>query len=53
MRCPSRGASRRSRADDIARVIDFLVSSPASAPVHGSVLFADGGTDALLRPDHV
>ena len=37
---------------DIARIIEFLLS-PASAPVHGSVLFADGGTDALLRPDHV
>ena len=36
----------------IARVIDFLLSA-ASAPVHGSILFADGGTDALLRPDHV
>jgi enoyl-[acyl-carrier-protein] reductase (NADH) len=39
-------------AEAIAQVIAFLLS-PASAPVHGSVLFADGGTDALLRPDHV
>lgn len=39
-------------ADDLARIIGFLVSS-RSAPVHGSVLFADGGTDALMRPDHV
>lgn len=39
-------------AEDIAGVIEFLVTS-ASAPVHGSILFADGGTDALLRPDHV
>ena len=39
-------------AEAIAHVIGFLLS-PASAPVHGSVLFADGGTDALLRPDHV
>lgn len=39
-------------ADDIARVIGFLLS-PTSAPVHGSVLFVDGGTDALLRADHV
>jgi hypothetical protein len=39
-------------AAGIARVIDFLLSA-ASAPVHGSILFADGGTDALLRPDHV
>ena len=36
----------------IAGVIGFLLS-PESAPVHGSVLFVDGGTDALLRPDHV
>jgi NAD(P)-dependent dehydrogenase (short-subunit alcohol dehydrogenase family) len=38
--------------EQVAGVIGFLLS-PASAPVHGSVLFADGGTDALLRPDHV
>lgn len=38
--------------DDIARIIEFLVS-PSSAPMHGSIVFADGGTDALLRPDHV
>jgi NAD(P)-dependent dehydrogenase (short-subunit alcohol dehydrogenase family) len=38
--------------DAIGRVIAFLLS-PESAPVHGSVLFADGGTDALIRPDHV
>jgi NAD(P)-dependent dehydrogenase (short-subunit alcohol dehydrogenase family) len=35
-----------------AAIIDFLLS-PDSIPAHGSVLFADGGTDALLRPDHV
>lgn len=35
-----------------ATIITFLLS-PASIPVHGSVLFADGGTDALIRPDHV
>lgn len=39
-------------AEAIANVIEFLLA-PSSAPVHGSILFADGGTDALLRPDHV
>ena len=33
-----------------AGVIGFLLG-PASGYVHGSVLFADGGTDALVRPD--
>jgi NAD(P)-dependent dehydrogenase (short-subunit alcohol dehydrogenase family) len=43
---------RRAQPDEIAGVIEFLLS-PAAALVHGSVLFADGGTDALLRPDTV
>lgn len=38
--------------EQMASVIAFLLS-PESAPVHGSILFADGGTDAQLRPDHV
>lgn len=38
--------------EDIARIIAFLVH-PDSAPVHGSVVVADGGTDAVVRPDHV
>jgi len=36
----------------VAGIVAFLLSA-ASAPVHGSILLADGGTDALLRPDHV
>ena len=43
---------RRGEPDDIAAVIDFLVS-PDAAFVHGSVLFVDGGTDALARPHNV
>lgn len=41
---------RPARPAEIAGVVTFLLG-PASAYVHGSVLFADGGTDALLRPD--
>lgn len=41
-----------SEPDDIARIVVFLLSA-RSAPVHGAVLFADGGTDAVVRPDHV
>ncbi len=40
---------RRASADEIAAVIQFLLSAEA-AYVHGSVLFCDGGTDAQLRP---
>jgi NAD(P)-dependent dehydrogenase (short-subunit alcohol dehydrogenase family) len=36
--------------DDIADVIVWLLSDGARY-VHGSTLFADGGTDALLSPD--
>jgi NAD(P)-dependent dehydrogenase (short-subunit alcohol dehydrogenase family) len=35
---------------EIARVIRFLLSADASF-VHGSVLFADGGCDALMRSE--
>jgi NAD(P)-dependent dehydrogenase (short-subunit alcohol dehydrogenase family) len=37
---------------EIAEAVWFLLS-PASAWTHGSILFVDGGTDALVRPDHV
>jgi len=38
------------RPEQIAAVIDFLLSEDASFLV-GSIVFADGGTDALTRPD--
>jgi NAD(P)-dependent dehydrogenase (short-subunit alcohol dehydrogenase family) len=37
---------------EIASTITFLLS-PAAGYVHGSVLFADGGSDALLAPDRI
>jgi NAD(P)-dependent dehydrogenase (short-subunit alcohol dehydrogenase family) len=39
-----------SEPEQMAGIITFLLSD-ASAPVHGSILFADGGTDALMRPE--
>lgn len=41
---------RVAETDEIAAVVTFLLGPEASF-VHGSVLFADGGSDALLRPD--
>ena len=38
--------------DEIAEAVWFLLS-PASAWTTGAVLFVDGGTDALLRPDGI
>lgn len=41
---------RRAEPEEVASVITFLLS-PQAAYVHGAVLFVDGGTDALVRPD--
>jgi len=41
---------RRSDPDEIAATAAFLLSPDASY-IHGSIIFADGGTDALVRPD--
>jgi len=43
-------AGRMARADEMAALIDFLLSPDARFFV-GSILFADGGTDAEARPD--
>jgi NAD(P)-dependent dehydrogenase (short-subunit alcohol dehydrogenase family) len=40
---------RWGRPEEIAEVIAFLLG-PASSYIVGQVLFADGGTDALLQP---
>jgi NAD(P)-dependent dehydrogenase (short-subunit alcohol dehydrogenase family) len=42
--------ARRATPDEIAGIIVFLLSD-AAAYFHGSVVWADGGTDAVLRPD--
>jgi len=41
---------REATADEIAGIIAFLLG-PDAGYVHGSVLYADGGTDASVRPD--
>ena len=43
---------RRADPDDVAGSVVFLLG-PDAGFVHGSVLFADGGTDAVVRPTSV
>jgi len=43
---------REGEASEIAGPVAFLLG-PDASNVHGAVLFADGGSDALFRPDHV
>ena len=43
---------RRGTPSEIASAVAFLLD-PANGFVHGSVLFVDGGSDALLRPNAV
>jgi NAD(P)-dependent dehydrogenase (short-subunit alcohol dehydrogenase family) len=38
--------------EQVAAVVDFLLGPDASY-VHGSIVFVDGGIDALLRPDAI
>jgi NAD(P)-dependent dehydrogenase (short-subunit alcohol dehydrogenase family) len=40
---------RRADPDDVAATVVFLLG-PDAGFVHGSILFADGGTDAVVRP---
>jgi NAD(P)-dependent dehydrogenase (short-subunit alcohol dehydrogenase family) len=41
---------RRANPHEIAGAVGFLLD-PVNGFVHGSLLFVDGGSDALLRPD--
>ena len=41
---------RLATPDEMAGIIAFLLS-PAAAFIHGSILWADGGNDATIRPD--
>lgn len=43
---------RKGTADELAALVEFLLG-PDARFVCGSLIFADGGTDALLRPDAV
>ena len=43
---------RRAQPDEIAAAVTFLLD-PANGFVHGSVLFVDGGSDALFNPDRI
>jgi len=43
---------RRATPPEIAGAVGFLLD-PVNSFVHGSLLFVDGGSDALLRPDAV
>ncbi|HJM29429.1 MAG: SDR family oxidoreductase [Acidimicrobiales bacterium] len=44
------GISNSATADEVANVVDFFLD-PKSSFVHGQVLYVDGGSEAILRPD--
>ena len=46
------GLGRSAPPEEMAAVVDFLLGPDASY-VHGQVLFVDGGSDAVVRPDVV
>ena len=41
---------RNGRPDELAALVEFLIG-PDARFICGSLIFADGGTDALLRAD--
>jgi enoyl-[acyl-carrier-protein] reductase (NADH) len=41
---------RTATAQEIANIIVYMLSDAASY-IHGSIVWADGGTDAAIRPD--
>jgi NAD(P)-dependent dehydrogenase (short-subunit alcohol dehydrogenase family) len=41
---------RRAEPEEIATLVWFI-ASPEASFVHGSIYYADGGTDAQVRPD--
>lgn len=43
---------RHASPEEIAATVGFLLGPDASI-VHGSILFADGGTDAVILPDRI
>ena len=46
------GIMESASADVVANVVDFFLDSK-SMFVHGQVLYVDGGSEAILRPDLV
>ena len=46
------GVTETGQPEQVADVVEYLLS-PKSSFIHGQVIYVDGGSEAIMRPDLV